>query len=106
MVSERDRQAERINPIAMVIQTPGRTDLLVGQDARQRVPKVGTARCAVRAASSGATSVVEHRTANIPPALRAVTAQRAAPTIRQYVAFFTSIRIPWLRYRSGREQIY
>jgi hypothetical protein len=44
---------------------------------------VGTARCAVRAASSGATNVVglsavQHR--EIPPALRAVTAQRAVPT--------------------------
>jgi len=50
-----------------------------------RLFKVGTARCAVRAAFSGATSLVERpiatvRQRGIPPALRAVTAQRAVPT--------------------------
>jgi len=42
---------------------------------------VGTARCAVRAAFSGATILVGHATAQVPRALRAVTAQRAVPTI-------------------------
>ncbi len=45
--------------------------------------QVGTARCAVRAAFSGATSVVGRRNGSrrrIPPAVRAVTAQRAVPT--------------------------
>ena len=41
---------------------------------------VGTARCAVRAAFGGATSVVGHRIAHVPPAIRAVTARRAIPT--------------------------
>ena len=37
-------------------------------------------RWAVRATFSGATSVVGHRIAKLPRALRAVTAQRAVPT--------------------------
>jgi thymidine phosphorylase len=41
---------------------------------------VGTSRCDVRAAFSGATNVVGRPMANVPPALRAVTAQRAVPT--------------------------
>jgi hypothetical protein len=41
---------------------------------------VGTARCAVRAAFSGETSLVGCPIANVPRALRAVTAQRAVPT--------------------------
>ncbi|HEY1788429.1 MAG TPA: hypothetical protein VGJ73_09755 [Verrucomicrobiae bacterium] len=41
---------------------------------------VGTARSGVRAAFSGATNVVGRWIAHVPPALRAVTAQRAVPT--------------------------
>ncbi|HXC36433.1 MAG TPA: hypothetical protein VNV43_11200 [Candidatus Acidoferrales bacterium] len=43
---------------------------------------VGTARCAVRAAFSGAMSVVDIEIEHIPPGFRAVTAQRAVPTNR------------------------
>jgi len=43
---------------------------------------VGTARCAVRAAFSGAMTVVDIEIEHIPPGLRAVTAQRAVPTNR------------------------
>jgi hypothetical protein len=42
---------------------------------------VETARCAVRTGSSGATSVAGRCTAAVPRALRAVTAQRAVPTV-------------------------
>src|SRR5215469_10198615 len=41
---------------------------------------VGTVRCAVRTASSGATREVGRYTAQIPPGIRAATAQRAVPT--------------------------
>jgi type II secretion system protein J len=45
--------------------------------------RVGTARCAVSAAFGGATFVVGRSKAYVPPAIRAVTAQRAVPTTFQ-----------------------
>jgi prepilin-type N-terminal cleavage/methylation domain-containing protein/prepilin-type processing-associated H-X9-DG protein len=49
--------------------------------ARTNGVVVGTARCAVRAAFSGATISVGRMIAHVPRALRAVTPQRGVPTI-------------------------
>ncbi|HEY1788065.1 MAG TPA: hypothetical protein VGJ73_07915, partial [Verrucomicrobiae bacterium] len=61
-------------------------------------PKVvGTARCAVRAASSGAKSVVGRFIANVPPGgsatcdSRAVTPQRSVPTHPSYLPFIAAL---------------